>query len=271
MIPAESQCTDAIFHVLTVASDREQYEAMRASFEKAGFTPDRARFELGDNTQGNLCTPYDLLRSVHESGREPYVILCHQDIRLDLGHGFNQLTDQIRHLNERHPRWSLAGNAGINRKGHLVLHINDPHGHRRSVNLPKRIIALDENFIVIRRAAYNPPSFGLGGFHHYGTDLCINAYMTRCEAYVIDFLITHFSAGNAESIEYHESGERLARTWRVHLLVGMIRTPTLKDLVVSKYPIVQKLIQTKLARKILWRLHMPFIPAKRRRPKQISL
>ena len=64
--------------------------------------------------------------------------------------------------------------------------------------LPAKVHTLDENFIVVRRAANLSLSHDLDGFHLYGTDLCLIADVLGGNRYVIDF---HFAASGRRNNE----------------------------------------------------------------------
>lgn len=210
--------------IVTVANDLAQYAEMRRSFEDAGFTTERARFTVYDNSQGNRHDPYEVLRSLPANGPEPCVIFCHQDVRLDLGHGYDQFTAQVALLDARHPSWVAAGNSGGGEDGRLRLHLDDPAGRWREDLLPASVRSLDENFLLLRRAHAPFCSPGLSGFHLYGTDVCLHAIVRGGSAHVIDFLLSHGSKGNAYSPAFAEARDRLVQHWEKRFLAGIVRT-----------------------------------------------
>ena len=210
--------------IVTITNDLAQYAEMRRSFEEAGFTSERASFTVHDNSQANRHDPYEVLRKIPAGGPEPYVIFCHQDVRLDLGHGYDQFATQVALLNSQHPRWVAAGNAGGGEDGRLLLHLDDPTGQWRERTLPVNARSLDENFLLLRRACAPFCSPGLSGFHLYGTDVCLNAIVRGGSAHVIDFLLSHGSKGNQQTIAFVEAQNRLVQHWQKHFLAGIVRT-----------------------------------------------
>jgi hypothetical protein len=216
--------TGPLFHIQTVANDLAQYEAMKRSFIDAGFTDDVARFTLHDNSSRNTTDPYQVLRELDPAAPEPYTILCHQDVRADLGHGADQLVRVLNALTRDHPDWAIAGNAGMLPRGFAAYHLNDPAYPFRLKKLPQAVWTLDENVLVIRRDAGPVASPGLHGFHFYGADACLCAAERGRGAYVVDFLLTHLSGGNATSQAFFDCRTALVDHWRPRITVGVINT-----------------------------------------------
>lgn len=215
-----------LFHVVTLTNDPAQYAAMRQSFEAAGFTEERARYTIYDNSFENRHDPYAILHGLADDGPEPYVIFCHQDIRLDLGHGYEQLSAQASLLDARYPRWAAAGNAGFNHGDRMYAHLNEPAGAFREANLPLKTRSLDENFLLLRRRGKTPfSSPGLRGFHLYGTDVCLNAIARGGSAHIIDFLLTHLSSGNPNTPSFRAAVTQLVAHWNRYFLVAFVKTP----------------------------------------------
>jgi len=237
---------------------------MRQSFEQAGFSDDVCRFTAFDNSDANYFDPYQLLNALCSETTEPYLILCHQDVRLDLGNGVEKLLDEIARLNTKHPCWMLAGNAGVDFRGRPVLHLDDPHGRYRSRNLPARVLSLDENFLLIRNGKGLATSPGLSGFHLYGTDLCLNAHVRGGSAYVIDFLLTHLSGGNPHTVEYASALDNLKRYWCQKLWIGLVRTTTGAELSISRNAILRRLLSRRCIINWLWHEEWPLITLRRK-------
>ena len=76
------------------------------------------------------------------------------------------------------------------------VRLTDPHGDNQFTEpLPQKVSGLDENFIVVRRDANLAVSADLKGFHLYGTDICVMAWVLGYTAYVVDFHLRHLSSG----------------------------------------------------------------------------
>ncbi len=158
-----------------LSTDREQYDAMRASFRAGGFKDEDCEYLFVDNTGPLQTDAYrglnallnaaaGALRHPLPSGRAPARGRTPQPRRSPRG---PDAQDQA---------WALAGNAGGVAPGKLALRISDPHGRNVHVGeLPARVASLDENFIVVRREARVGFSRDLSGFHFYGADICLHA------------------------------------------------------------------------------------------------
>ena len=183
------------YSICTLMTSRAEYAAMLASFRAGGFEEPATEFLYIDNSAGNGFTAYDGLSRLIEAARGEFVLLCHQDLRL-IEAGRAALDAQLTALEQRDPVWAVAGNAGGTGIGRLAMRISDPHGEDRRVgSLPERVMSLDENFIVLKRAARVGLSRDLAGFHFYGADLCLAADLMGYSAYVIDFHLRHLSDG----------------------------------------------------------------------------
>lgn len=194
--------TDPVYTIGTLVNDLAQYEAMRASFAAGGFTAPECEFIAIDNTGEVQTSAYAGLNHVLAQARGTYVILCHQDVRL-IADGRSTMDERLASLEASDPGWALAGNAGGVQPGRLAMRITDPHGRDRHVGrLPARVASLDENFIVVKRAARIGFSRDLDGFHLYGADICLNADAMGWRAYVIDFHLEHLSPGNRSAAFY---------------------------------------------------------------------
>ena len=213
-----------MFHIATIANRLDEYEAMKASFLQNGFDESVCRYTLLDNSTGNHHEPYSAIRLLLESTPEPYLIVCHQDVRLDQGHGFEQLAQALQSLQETDPHWAVAGNAG-GRAEQSYLNLVDPNADHRLDTLPLQVYALDENFLILRPRQGITSSQTLTGFHLYGTDLCLNAMRRKRACYVIDFRLRHLSAGNIDSAEFAKGKQQFEAYWGRHFWLCLLRTP----------------------------------------------
>ena len=210
--------------IFTFVTDSRHYSEMRASFEQAGFTRDRALFlELRSRGAFGEPDPYSTISRLITERRERFFILCHQDVRLDQGHGFRDLMAVLADLDEFDPSWAVAGNAGGTRSLRVVRCITDPHGGSSYRSLPACVHSLDENFLVIRTGTGIRCSTGLSGFHLYGSDLCLNALQRGWRPYVINFHLHHLSPGSKD-IAYVAARDRFVAYWSTRFAASYLRT-----------------------------------------------
>ena len=196
----------------SLVTDTAQHAAMRASFVAHGFTSADCEYLYVDNTGPHQTDAFRGLNALLNAARAPIVILCHQDVRL-LADGRAELDARLDALTQRDPDWALAGNAGGVSPGVLALRISDPHGTDVHVGeLPERVFALDENFIIVRREARIGFSNDLAGFHFYGADICLHAAQMGYSAYVIDFHLEHLSPGR-KSDDFHKVEQEFQAKW----------------------------------------------------------
>ncbi|MGI8501739.1 MAG: glycosyltransferase family 2 protein [Hassallia sp.] len=230
---------DKFFHICTIANKLEQYEEMKISFIEAGFDENRCRYSLFDNSRGNIYDPYETLNKLLLTTIEPYIIFCHQDVLLNQGHGFNQLVKVLEELEKLDPKWAVTGNAGFNNNYELVAKITDPSTPNWLGTFPQKVHSLDENFLVIKISAkitYFQEK--LDGFHFYATDLCLNAILSGYSCYVIDFHLTHLSAGNFNQA-FYEAQERFYKKWSKEFNFCYVKTTCSPMLFLSKHKILQ--------------------------------
>ncbi len=180
------------FSVCTFVTDKNQYAGMLASFRNAGFGDDCCEYLYIDNTDSNKYSAYSGIHRFFRSAGGRYLIVCHQDIRLDFDH-IDDLRRIIREMNRYDPDWAILGNAGGAAPGKIVVRITDRHyGKDAKIgHFPARVSSLDENFILVRTDAGIGISHDLSGFHMYGTDLCQIASVLGYSAYVVDFHLRH--------------------------------------------------------------------------------
>jgi hypothetical protein len=101
------------------------------------------------------------------------------------------------------PDWGLLGNAGGIHFKKNASKIANAHGKINEEGpLPALVNSLDENFILVKKEANLSLSRNIKGYHLYGTDMCTIARTIGYKAYVIDFLLTHKSYGNADHSFY---------------------------------------------------------------------
>jgi glycosyltransferase involved in cell wall biosynthesis len=125
------------------------------------------------------------------------VVFAHQDVYLPPG-WWNTLAGQIRLLERDHPDWGVLGVFGVTQAGARV-------GHLYSTGLqgvvgqpfagPAEVVALDEVVLILRRNAGLKFDAQLPGFHHYGTDICLEARRQGLRSFACDVFCVHNSNG----------------------------------------------------------------------------
>ena len=239
-----------LFCIVTIANDLNQYATLRRSLADAGFTEDRCRYVLLDNSAGNVYEPYSAINRALDEAAEPYLIACHQDILLEQGPAIDQLVAQLERLNTKHPDWALAGNCGGKSNLAEIYHLHDPNGFHHASPLPQRVQTLDENFVVIRRASGVRCSAELSGFHLYATDLCLHAGLLGFSVFVMDFYFTHLSGGNTGSEQFQAGLREFQAHWNPKFSVLLVRTPC-TFFFLSRSAAVRRLLAQKPAMKLV--------------------
>lgn len=240
------------FRICTLVSRSEQYAAMRASFDAAGFTDANTAFEWFDNTAGNVHDPFATIAEVLERAAEPYVVFCHQDVLLNQGDGAEALLACIARVERECPAWGVLGNAGVRADYREFRRITEPSGTRSDGPLPQPVVSVDENFMVVRTAARLRTSRELRGFHFYGLDLCLVANRKGMRCFVVDFHLAHLSAGTFAK-DFFEAQDRFRAHWSRTL--GTVYLPTTcTSVFVSKSPRLVRVFQKRNAFRLVRRL-----------------
>ncbi len=186
------------FSICCIVTNMSQYEAMRTSFEKNGFT-DACEYLVADNSKGNAFDAYSAINYFLQNSTAEIAIITHQDVRcID---NRSVLEEQLDLLNQKDQRWAVCGNAGGVAYHQLIYHLNDNGTIRKTAGLPRRVHSLDENLLIVNRRTPVHASENLKGFHLYGTDICLRAESLGYHAYVIPFMVQHLSSGNLRDLD----------------------------------------------------------------------
>ena len=229
-------------------TDDDEYAEMRSSFEAAGFRSPLAEFVLlRDRRSRNGSDPYELIGQIGSRASRPYVILVHQDVRLDQGAGVDELLAALEQLSELDPGWVVAGTAGGTSDLRIVRRLRDPHGGSSDDALPAPVVTLDENLLVFNRTGTPRCSPALSGFHLYGSDVCLNALKDGGTAYVVDLPVTHSSAGRLDE-SYETSRTQFLCAWKPRFFFTYIRTPN-ELLFLSRSRTVRRLVDAEPMRR----------------------
>lgn len=221
-ITVQAPCPFA-YTICTLVNNRAEYDEMRQSFAAAGFGADDCQFLYIDNSQGNQADAYAGLNEFLRAAKGKYVILCHQDILL-VHHRRSDLERRMAELDALDPRWGVLGNAGgaeVPVTAGRIQH--QDHVWDRRVPLPRRALALDENFILVKNEANLAVSADIRGWHFYGADLCQIAALLGWNAWVIDFYLLHKSLGNLNE-SFYEVRDALVRKYAAHSRGRFVQT-----------------------------------------------
>lgn len=234
--------TQPVFQFATIYNDSAQLAALQASLLAAGFDEARCDFRVFDNSNGNRFEPFAAFAEAARSSRAHYLVFCHQDVRFDLGHGYERLVEMLAELDERHPTWAVAGNAGITPDHRMVARVRDAGPTPWwSGDLPASVVSLDENFFVVNRVDNARWSPELGGFHFYGTDVCLHALARGRSAHVIDFHLTHIGGGRVAA-GFHELHRDLVRRWTQRSRLCLGYAPTGVPILLCRNPLFRRLV-----------------------------
>jgi hypothetical protein len=226
--PAPDHPHEIDFTVCTLVRHETNYARLLDSFSAHGFTAENSEFLMLDNVSENRFDGYDGLRAAALQARGRYILFTHDDIELkEDGHG--HLKKILADLSAIDPRWMVAGNSGnehgVDWKRSKLRYISDPHGQHREISSPRRVISLDENFLILRRDLMVFPSVDLNGFHLFATDLCLQAELAGGRAYIVPFMLHHHSGGKIDPA--FDSCRTAFREKYATLLKGRIlRTPS---------------------------------------------
>ncbi len=217
---------DFEFSIFTLVNDSAQYKQFIQSCEDAGFNHDNSEFCYLDNTKNNNHDGFSGLNRAIHAAKGRYIILAHQDIRLNFD-GIEILKKRITDMENKNPHWGVLGNAGGNFDlGEKFIRISDPNNKNLSLGtFPTVVNSLDENFLVLKSSSLLAFSNDMQGFHFYGTDICQQAIFRGFSCYVIDFHILHLSSGNKDE-NYFESKQRFINNYRHKLSARFLRTTT---------------------------------------------
>lgn len=213
------------YSVCTLVTDDAQYQRLLRSFAAHGFSAENAEFIHIDNTQANSYDAYGAINAFLQVARGEHVVICHQDIEL-IGDGIERLDAVIADVTQRDPRWAVLGNSGGRADGLLALRISDKWGDDQNIGgpFPARVCSVDENFIIVRRAANLAVSGDLAGFHLYGAEIVLVAERLGHHAYVVDFHLRHWGEG-AMGAGFYAARAQLERKMRDASRTRLITTP----------------------------------------------
>lgn len=223
-IAAANTVNKFVFSICTLVTNWDEYNEMRQSFERKGFTADCCEYLIADNSNGNVYDAYTAINRFFSLSSADYTILIHQDtICYDTcGH----LLDILKKMDAVDDKWAVCGNAGGVYPGKKILYLNELGIDHKYPGLPLKVDSLDENFMVVKNKARLSVSNNLSGFHLYGTDICLIARFLGYTAYIIPFYIRHNSNGNFSNL--YEDQAKFIGVYQKKFINKIMRTTCLK-------------------------------------------
>ena len=193
-----------------------------------------------DNRDNRYSAPQALNLGLDQA-RAPIILCCHQDVRMPEG-WMERFLNQIERIESADPRWGVAGLMGVGSDGAFAGHVKDPHTDRPFGRLPRKVQALDEVCLAIRKDSGLRFDEGLGGFHFYGADLCLQARMEGMACYAVDAPVEHLSGGRCDE-SFYQAAHRLRGKWH-----GVPGAPSVIETTCGVFPIREGVRASLLAR-----------------------
>lgn len=166
-----------------------------------------------DNRDSSVLGISELYNSALSAAKHDLVFFFHQDVFLpDLWE--DNLFSQLQKLEDIDPDWGVIGAVGVaiasSQNKRLVGHWQDPHGYRKTENLPSEVQSLDELFLGVRKSSgigFDPE---LRGYHCYGIDICMTSRKAGRKCYAIDAFLRHkFKDPNGRMVEKPEDSLKI--------------------------------------------------------------
>jgi len=202
----------AMISVVSCVNDFEKYNrCVGISFQEEE-TLGRAELVAIDNTGNSLSAPAALNQGLKKAQGE-IIVFCHQDVIFPQG-WIERLFEQISIVEKTHKNWGVLGTFGVTRNGMFTGHIVDYCGHFHCLPLPAEVQSLDEHCLIIRKDSNLSFDEKLGGFHLYGTDICLEAMARGLINFAIDACVHHLSPGGKVDDNFTEIMNRLYLKWQ---------------------------------------------------------
>ncbi len=128
-----------------------------------------------------------------EKAKGEILVFVHQDVYLPEGWA-TALENAVRSVSEADPNWGVLGVWGVTLAGGHVGFVYDG-GWRRILGHPfdggVEVETLDEVLLVVRKSSGLRFDQELGGFHMYGSDICLEARRRGRKCYAIGAFCVH--------------------------------------------------------------------------------
>lgn len=126
-----------------------------------------------------------------------YLVFVHQDVYLAEG-WVAKFQETLKFLEQHDPNWGVLGMWGVTLTGEGVGYLYCTAGIRllgESFAGCKQVRSLDEVLLVIRKSSGLRFDEAMGGFHMYGTDICLEAEHRGLKSYAFSAFGIHNSNG----------------------------------------------------------------------------
>lgn len=129
--------------------------------------------------------------------RGEYLVFVHQDVYLAVG-WLAKFLATLQFMKQHDPNWGVLGMWGITPTGQGVGYLYCTAGIRllgESFSGCKQVRSLDEVMLVVRKSSGLRFDEKMGGFHMYGTDICLEAEHRGMKSYAFSAFGIHNSNG----------------------------------------------------------------------------
>jgi hypothetical protein len=157
-----------------------------------------------------------------ERATSDVVVFAHQDVYLPANWA-TEFSAVVGKLNVTDPKWAVLGVYGVRQNGEHIGHVYDTGVSRllgQPFQPPQLVSSLDELLLVVRKSSGLRFDAGIGGYHFYGTDICLEAQRQGLKSYAISAFCIHNTNGY-RTLPWPFWGNflRMRRKWRAVLPV----------------------------------------------------
>jgi hypothetical protein len=192
--------------------------------------------------QRGFCSAGKAYNTALDQTTQEVVVFAHQDVYLPQ-RWLDQLHDAIGIVESTDPNWAVIGVYGVTANGEHVGHCWSSGLNRilgESFAIPRRVCAIDELVIVLKRSSGLRFDEKLPGFHLYGTDIVQVALANGFSAYVIHAPVVH----NSRPVRtlhgaYAEAYHYMRQKWRKQLPISTTVVPLTR----TGYPLWRALLR----------------------------
>jgi len=174
---------------------------------------------LLDNTTGTFASAASALNFGAKKAQSPLLLFAHQDIAFQDPHQLESIVEQMATL----PPGSIAGAAGTaDSRGTLtaITHGIPPRfAGKVHIHSPQPCQTLDECLVAVPAKTFAQINFDpdtCPGWHHYSTDLCLQAHQKGFQVYSIPLHLYHRSPGSSVDRSYFTILQNVVKKHRSH-------------------------------------------------------